>query len=216
MSDFFEPPEPREPGRERRYRTPQWVAPPQWTLPGLVPVELILARTTTAAICMTGIAAYPEGFEFDVRTMSASEDDPFGEPFSPGPLRARAMSEGELPDTLLRFGLQFADGAKVTNLTEAGGCGSQPPRGPVMRSGGGGGGGLSWTQSMYVWPLPPDGPLAVVVEWPAQGIALTRTELDGALVRRAASRAQVVFSDEHLPDWPDDDGEDSCQTRVIR
>jgi hypothetical protein len=48
--------------------------------------------------------------------------------------------------------------------------------------------------------------LALVCEWPAAGIPLTRHEIDARLILDAAARAEVIFSDEHLPEWPDEDG----------
>jgi hypothetical protein len=47
---------------------------------------------------------------------------------------------------------------------------------------------------VWVYGLPPPGPLAFVVEWPARGIAETRAEIDAGLVLEAASRA--------VPAWP--------------
>jgi len=38
------------------------------------------------------------------------------------------------------------------------------------------------------------------------GISLTRIEPDARLILDAAARAQVIFSDEHLPELPDDEG----------
>jgi hypothetical protein len=39
------------------------------------------------------------------------------------------------------------------------------------------------------------------------GIPLTRSELDAQLILDAVTRAQVIFSDDHLPEPPcDDDG----------
>jgi hypothetical protein len=55
-----EPPE--LPGPEVDYRPPAWVEPPADEVPGIVPVELILARTPQRAIGLTGIRAYPTGF----------------------------------------------------------------------------------------------------------------------------------------------------------
>ena len=55
-----EPPELPEP--EVEYRRPAWVEPPADVVPGIVPVELILARTPQRAIGLTGIRAYPTGF----------------------------------------------------------------------------------------------------------------------------------------------------------
>jgi hypothetical protein len=48
---------------EVEYRRPAWVEPPADVVPGIVPVELILARTPSGAIGLTGgIRAYPTGF----------------------------------------------------------------------------------------------------------------------------------------------------------
>jgi hypothetical protein len=55
-----EPPELPEP--EVHYRRPAWVEPPADMVPGIAPVELILARTPQRAIGLSGIRAYPTGF----------------------------------------------------------------------------------------------------------------------------------------------------------
>ena len=65
-----------------------------------------------------------------------------------------------------------------------------------------------------MWPLPPPGSMTFVVEWPAQDIPLTRYEIDVQPLHDAAERAQVIFSDDHLPDPPDD--EDGAQFQIIR
>lgn len=203
MNDFFElPPKPAVP-EPQRYRAPPWFSAPSGTLPGLVPFERILAQTDKVAICVTRIAAYPTGFEFDVLTMSAADQDIDPMMFHHHHLRRGASDE--IPPEMLRFGVQFADGTKATNT---GGFhhDRQPPDGPVMHSGGGGGGGGSYRQTHWVWPLPPPGPVVLVCEWPAMNIPLTRSELDAQTILDAAARAQVIFSDEHLPDFPDYDG----------
>jgi hypothetical protein len=57
----FEPPElPELP--EVEYRRPAWIEPPPDVVPGIVPVELILAHTPQRAIGLTGIRVYPTGF----------------------------------------------------------------------------------------------------------------------------------------------------------
>ena len=207
MSDFFEPlpppPEPIVPGF-RRYRLPPWIGAPQATLPGVVAMELVLARTEAVAVCVSRLAAYPTGFEFDVVTMTAPDQaglDPmlfhdYHQDFGRGGADA-------IPPEMLRLGIQFADGSKATNI---GGFPHhrQSPDAPLMVAGGGGGGGGRWSQSQWVWPLPPPGPLTLVCEWPAMDIPLTRHELDAQTILDAAGRAQVIFSDDHLPEFPDD------------
>ncbi len=179
---------------------------PHGTMPGVVAAELVLAQTDRAAVCITRIAAYPTGFEFDVVTLAApgSESEELLDPmlFGPHHRHARARARGSsMPDEVLRLGIQFADGAKVTNVPGSGSFGD-PPSGPVMHSGGGGGGAGRWSQSEWVWPLPPAGPVAFVCEWPAAGIPVSSCELDAQVILDAAARARVIFSDEHLPDRP--------------
>jgi len=131
---FFEslPPAADEPPGAS-YRTPPWLAPPRGTLPGVVALERVLARTELAAVCVTRLGAYPTGFEMELVTLSSSMADDL-DPLLFGPPRRRHGSEAEgLPDEMLRFGVQFADGSKATNVG-----GDRPydpavaPAGPVI------------------------------------------------------------------------------------
>jgi hypothetical protein len=157
-------------------------------LPGIVPQDLIVARNERVAVCVTRMAAYPTGFEFELRTYAAVVDpdlDPwlFERLHRPG---------GAAPPEMLRIGVQFADGRKATSLGEV--YGETEPPDIVMHSGGGGGGGGEWHQTMWVWPLPPPGPLAFVCEWPAAGLELTRREIEGQMLIDAAARARALFA----------------------
>jgi hypothetical protein len=58
----------------------------------------------------------------------------------------------------------------------------------------------------WIWPLPPPGPLDLVCAWPVHGILETRATIDGGAILKAAGRAQVIFSDEHLPEPPGQGG----------
>jgi hypothetical protein len=49
---------------------------------------------------------------------------------------------------------------------------------------------------VWVWGLPPPGPLAFVCEWPARGIPETRVEIDAGLVLEAAGRAVAIWPDQ--------------------
>ena len=174
-------------------------------LPGVVPLELVLAKTDRAAVCLTRIGAYPTGFELRLLTIVAepnSDLDPM--PFGPHRMHRRGRQSRESPDGMLHFGVQFADGSKATSDGEhhfreqEGG----DPQGPVMSSGGGGGGGGSWHQDMWVWPLPPPGPLTLAAEWTDAGIPLTLREIDSKLLLEAADHAQVIFTVDQLYDGP--------------
>jgi hypothetical protein len=206
VSEFFEPP-PVSPEPAVDVRQPPWFGAPRGVLPGVIPLELVLARSEKAAVCITRLAAYPTGFEFDVLALAAPGHAELDlDPMLFGPYHHRARRPGgELPPELLRVGVRFADGTKATN-TGGVGYDQDPPPGPVMFSGGGGGGGGQWRQTEWVWPLPPSGPLTFVCEWPAAQIPLTRTDLDAQAVLDAAARAEIIFPEAASVDRPADGG----------
>jgi hypothetical protein len=95
--------------------------------------------------------------------------------------------------------VQFADGQKATSLErrwdyfDPQDAAQAPPPGPVLVPQGGAGGERVRSQSYWVWPLPPDGPLAFVVEWPALGVPLTQARVDAALIRQAAAQDEGLW-----------------------
>jgi hypothetical protein len=139
-----EPPEPPE--TEVEYRRPAWIEPPSDVVPGVVPVELILARTPQRAIGLTGIRAYPTGFSCTLH-LRLREDIPeeqsnfgafnmFGDGVDPA---------GEFADYYLRFGVGFADGRKATNLYQRHDFDEGPaPEPPTLRL-------VRW-RAMTGWP----------------------------------------------------------------
>jgi hypothetical protein len=187
--DFFKPP-PEPPPEPPPRPQPEWFGPPTGTLPGVVPIELVLARSALAAVCVTRISAYPTGFAFDLLTLSDADADENLDPHMMG-RRHRSTTSGGT-DEQLRLGVQFADGSKATNVG-AFAFSEEKPEGPVLRPQGGGGSPGGWQFGYWVWPLPPPGRLALVCEWPAASIPLTRHEIDAQVVLDAAARAQHVF-----------------------
>jgi hypothetical protein len=189
-----------------------------------VPLELVIARTAQVAVCVTRMEAYPSGFELDLVTMTDDEVDEL-DPLLFESHRLRRIGKAtasEIPDEMLRFGVEFADGAKATNTGDrpltnlAGGTShvstavsqseaQQTPVGPVLHTGSGGGGGGNWRQNIWIWPLPPAGRLTFVCQWPEAGIELTRHDIDAQPILDAATRAQVLFDDQS----PSDEGSTS-------
>jgi hypothetical protein len=175
-----------------------------------VALNLILGRSDKAALWIPAATVYTDGFEFEIQLQHRLDQelvDPFFMHGHHPPRRSRSPEEGLDPD-LLRFGIQFSDGGKATNLPDRRLFSGDPdavPDGPVLRPRGGGGGSGQWRHDFWVWPLPPEGPLAFVCEWPAGGIPETRSEIDSALVRDAASDAVPLWSDAETPpdsgDW---------------
>jgi hypothetical protein len=193
MMTASEPPEP-----EVEYRRPAWVEPPADLVPGIVPVELILVRTPQRAIGLTGIRAYPTGFSctlhLRLREVIPGEQSRFGmfSMFDDG-----VNPAGEFGDYYLRIGVGFADGRKATNLNQRWDFDEGPPPDPptlrLVRWEGYD--LLAWEVDVWVWGLPPPGPLAFVCEWPARHIPETRVEIDAGLVLEAAARV--------VPIWPE-------------
>jgi len=191
--DFFGsvPEPPPEPPPEPQ---PDWFGPPTGTLPGVAPLELLLARSDLAAVCITRISAYPNGFAFELLTVSEADASDELDPHMMGFRHRRGRGSGV--DTQLRLGVQFSDGSKATNVGAAPGFvgRDERPQAPVLHPQGGGGSPGSWRMGYWVWPLPPAGPLAFVCEWSAASIPLTRYEIDAQIVLDASARAQEIFA----------------------
>lgn len=190
--DRFPPPDRPEP-EPAEGSVPRW-AKPQATLGAVVGPEVVLARTDDAAVGLGGLVAYPNGFSFTI-TAFLRRDDRRGRGFHLSFHRDFFDDESPGPE-FLRVGVQFADGGAATNLAGfphfAAGA---EPAGPLLMTDGGGGSGRRYEMSFWMWPLPPDGPVTFVCEWPARGIAESRTEVDARLIRDAAARAVPLWSD---------------------
>jgi hypothetical protein len=189
--DFFRLPPRPEPAPEPEPPQPPWLGPPENELGVPVPLRQLLARTEAVAVALLDVSAYTTGLEFRLEVRLRRHDE-LADPFGMHLRRGRGGATTELPDEVLRFGFELADGSRVTNL------GDFPPfdrerSAPVLIQRGGGGGGRSWSFGYWLWPLPPPGPLTVALEWPAQGIALTRVALDAEPVLAAAAAAEPLW-----------------------
>ena len=63
----------------------------------------------------------------------------------------------------------------------------------VFTQGGGSGSEVSVDQEWWLHPMPPEGPLRIVVRCAPLGIEDTVTEIDTAAVRRAAERVEMLW-----------------------
>jgi hypothetical protein len=159
---------------------PAWSRGPVDMVPGVVPVALLVARTDTHAVLIDGLLVYSTGFDFDLAVRR-----------HPGQPRHH-------PDPCvwheLRLEVRFADGRRADN-----GPGpwphpddDRPPDPPLLyQSVIGPDGGHVW-----LWGLPPPGPLTFACQWPAEQIPPSQAELDAGLVLAAAARAQTLWPDQ--------------------
>lgn len=184
---FFEPPPPPPPPSQQPPR-PEWDQPDDF-LGKEVPIQFVLARSAMALVAVRHVTAYPNGFSFQISLRSLPGHEFDMQAFH-GPPRRRDDA-----DELFRFGIEFADGSRVTNLdiTGIGGPHDNRPKGPVLDGGGGGGGDSRYDLNYWVWPLPPAGPLAFVCEWPAYALPLTRYEIDSTPIRTAAAQSTAPW-----------------------
>jgi hypothetical protein len=170
------------------YRIPAWLRPPEAIVPGIVPVELLLARTDTDAVLVTGLRAYPTGLDFVLTVRSR--------PGQPGQHR----HDPDRPHRYLRYRdlrleLRFADGRAVSNdprrwprTFE-----TEQPDPPFLYFHGGSGSERGWRSRHWLWGLPPPGPLAFVCTWPAGQLPTSGVEIDTRLVLEAADRALSIW-----------------------
>ena len=165
---------------------------------GVVPVELLIAQSEEAAVTVSRIVAYPDGFELtvnsylrrSVRRARRRRHHPmmwhdYGEPGEP------------IPEEFLRIGVAWPDGGRATNLEQWGRLwpdATEPAHG--LEEHGGGGSTEEYSHEFWAWPLPDGGPLRIVVEWPAFGIPETAVAVDADLIAKGAARARSV--------WPED------------
>src|SRR5262249_19142822 len=153
----------------------------------MLPLEVTLARTDDLALVIQAAEVFPNGVQLTARLLLREDvRHPVWHPF---------MVEDPLSGEVLRLGAEYADGSTATILERPclGGGPDERPPGPVLMPRGGGGGGRRWDVSFWLWPLPAADPFALVVEWPARGIALTRVALEAEPLREAAARAEELW-----------------------
>jgi len=199
---FFEPPPP--PPEPPEIEVEPWWQSPRDELGVSTGLRLPLARTGNVAVAVIDVVAYSTGVELKLvaaRRQPSADQDPFE-------LHHRFMHGlrpgAELPPELLRFGVEFSDGRRATSVgtgpaavLRVGDGEEQAPQGPLLSPGGGGGSDDRWESEYWLWPLPPPGLLAFVVEWPAEGIELTRQEIDSAPIIEAAAHSEVLWPEQH-------------------
>jgi hypothetical protein len=197
--NFFEsfpdpPPPPEPPPAPPR---PTWLKPVA-TLPAAMAENAIIIRDERLAIAVGGLSAYPNGFEFSIHIRVRDREnliDPFGHRRRRDYLHTSSGGRLDDPEHSLRLGILFADGRRAaSNQPHRLRPDSDPdPDTLVMQRGHSSGGGTSYDMSYWIHPLPPAGPLTIVLSWLAQDITEARHELDGSKIRAAAEKAVQLW-----------------------
>ncbi|MCM1972203.1 hypothetical protein ABT024_23695 [Streptomyces sp. NPDC002812] len=177
-----------EPGGESAGDVPEWHAPPRM-IGGHVAGPAVIGRTDGLVVLARQVLAYPAGIEIEVEAHARGASSPPGGPAA-GP---DGFTEPAQPTFRLRLG----DGRVVVQDDEAG---LRDGRGPVMvvsgyqAARGGPEDGEDVRLTLWTWPLPPPGPLALSCAWPERGLRDATWILDGAAVREAALLARPFWT----------------------
>ncbi len=163
--------------------------PPDGVLGEPVGAHPILARTASVVVAVDRVVAYPTGFELSitVRMPAGPGQRSFDEA-----RRREWRGVSAFPGESLRVSVDYADGRRSVAENFGRGPGSEPG-GVRLLPMNGSGTDSRFDQRLWVEPLPPAGPVGVVVEWETRGIPETRTALDGRAVVAAAARAETLW-----------------------
>jgi hypothetical protein len=176
------PPRPR-----LQQRLPRPWDPPQTEFPAIAPINTLqFDRSEQAAIAITGISAYSNGFVIFVTALL--------HPGTPG-FDAETPGGGWLLHKPYQISLQLSDGRQVISESPRG---DSEPTGPILRPRGGGGTSHYQDSRWWAWPLPPSGPLEFICQWPTLGTGETRVGIDAQLILDAARQSVQL--------WPEDQG----------
>lgn len=158
-------------------------------MPATVAVDALVYRSDDVAVSVEHLKVYPNGFTINLLIlMNPHTAD-----------RQIGMMRGGGIHRMPRVGVRFSDGKSAGQSTAFRGGGAMAkddqgiPTEPILGMAGGGGGTGGWHFGIWVFPLPPDGPLEIFVGLPPAGLDETSVTVDGALVREAASRADVLW-----------------------
>jgi hypothetical protein len=165
----------------------RWEGPPpslsreHGVLPGLVDLSLVMARAERVVLVLGPIEVWPSGALIRLSVVARE----------PGTALLRAL-DPEIyaeagrswpPPELLRFGVEYADGRRVTNLTD-----TFPPRvdaaGILLFHRGESGGSGGFESEYWLSPVPPPGDVIVACQWPEYDIAETHPRLPAASFAR--------------------------------
>jgi hypothetical protein len=195
--DFFQLPDPEASRRHEPDDPFRLVRPGPW-VGGVVPLELVVAKSDMAAITVESLTVFPDGFSFILHGSLHRFTDPSNRLVA---WHDQSMGRGTeagkpVPPDFLRVGLVWPGGVRVTNL-DRWGLGAEVSKAAygfeVDHSSSS---GRKRTDEYWAWPVPKDGILTIVVSWPAFRIQETKVEVEASLLASAAHRAHPVWSED--------------------
>jgi hypothetical protein len=195
MTDSFFP-EP-EPVPEPAAPLPQpWFQPPADEYPVRVLVREFLAQTEGTSMSVSHVDVYSTGLrlkiDWELRRGGENHDE-----WQLASGMGLFFNRGGESDR--RFGLALANGTVVTTVDKHASYanfGTAPEGWSLMDHAGGGGGGdtrYSGSNRLWLWPLPPPGPIELVAEWRARDIPQSRLVLDATPLLTAVDGVRSLW-----------------------
>ena len=190
---FFEPLPPEPAPTPRRWAAPLWDRPSEGTIPAVVAVNEVIVRTEQVVVALELVRVYTNGFTLGLVALANPQDDD-EESWSFFGLGGRgARGDRSFP----RLGIRFADG-RTAGRHSAWHPDARDDRGmptePIVRmvnAGGGGSGGMR--ANFWAHPLPPPGPLDIVVGLPGLDDLERVVTLDADRIISASHEARVIW-----------------------
>ncbi|MEH0108497.1 hypothetical protein V6N00_02050 [Tersicoccus sp. MR15.9] len=194
---FFPPDEVIDDGQRPDPQQPAWWGPPDDEIPMTWASPAMLGVTDHVAVALIGAEVFSDGVILRIerrlrrltmprQTWSRHREVFLGHDAEDAPGR-------------LRYGLVLDDGRNVFDSGPAAGSADPfltPSSSVLTRQGGGGSGddrSFSTTDRLWLWPLPPAGPLDLVFQWPDLGLDESHTALDGSAIVALSSRAVALW-----------------------
>ncbi|RBY92368.1 hypothetical protein DQ244_08890 [Blastococcus sp. TBT05-19] len=150
--------------------------PPENEVPVALPQNRVLARTDDVGVAVIGLHVYTTGVAFQL----VAQARPSAQITGGRDLNELFWRHGPGAGRGFLLGVEFADGRRAGTM-----AGRGDANGLIFHQGGGSGGHSSIHQSWWLSPVPPPGPLRLVLRCDDLGIQETTVELDGAGMARA-------------------------------
>lgn len=168
----------------REWFAPIWDRPSEGTVPVVLPVDALVLQNDGIVVAMQHLEVYPNGFTINlVMRVNPRKVQAVFEMLRPlGPHRWPNVS------------VRFADGRASSPIAELPKDEHGVPTEPIVTTMGAGGGPGGWRASAWVFPLPPAGPVEILVSLESVGLGESRVTLDGSDIRVAAQRATEIWS----------------------
>jgi hypothetical protein len=212
MTSFFPPVEPWGVAPEHLDDTvpeslppaPAWQGPAWDVRPTVVAQSAELGRSASTAVLLEGARVYPTGvaLRFTVVLGPTTRRERHRVIAELDVTHGRGGLALALPVGGLRWGIEYADGRRVTSLDGSAWndvpedvepdlwVPDRPVMQPLARAAIY---GATWSREVWLWPVPPAGPMRIVCAWPDRGIEETSTQLDATALSSAAASASTLW-----------------------